>query len=85
MGFIGILIMPIILVITLKTIDSVSENLDKKIVFAASITSVFSLINSSYFTVLITHGLLVTIIILYIMNENNYNIHKVYHSNNEYI
>ena len=72
LGTIGVFIMPIIITLTLKLIDLVSLDLDDRIVFAASITCVFSLLNSSYFTALITHGLLATIIILYFINTNDY-------------
>lgn len=69
LGIPGVIIMPLFIILLVKLFESVSSGLDDRIVFAGSITVIFSLINSSFFTALITHGVLGTIILLYFMNK----------------
>lgn len=76
LGYIGVIIMPILTVFIIKLFESVTKNLDDRIVFAGSITAVFSFINSSFFTTLITHGVLAIIFVLYFINRNNGNTNK---------
>lgn len=74
LGLLGMIVMPFFIILLIRFMQSVSRGLNEKIIFIGSITGVFSLINSNFFTSLITHGILGSIIIFYFMNieENNY-------------
>jgi len=63
--YIGIFIMPIILVIIFRLLDSVSKNLDKKIVVVICIYFANSFINMSWSTVLLTQGYLMICLLIY--------------------
>lgn len=72
LGVAGMVIMPIIIVFTLKIVESIAHNLDKRYMLAASVTIPLTLLSSSYFTVLLSHGvLLVCIVFMCIPRDNN--------------
>lgn len=73
LGVIGTIIMPILLISCIRLYEEVSRGLDERIIFTGAITIIFSLINSSFFTVLITHGMATTIILFYFMNRDKIN------------
>ena len=66
-GFIGLVLWGIFLVILLKLINSISKNKDIKIIIAAVAMPVISLTNSAFLTCLLTHGLLLSLIVLYLL------------------
>ena len=67
LGWIGIIVMPLLIVITLKILDACSEGLDIKIFIMSAVTITFIFISSFYFTILMTHGLIAVCFILYLL------------------
>lgn len=65
LGSIGVIIMPIFIILLIKIFRGVTNKVNDKIIIASVITITFSLINSSIFTVILTHGFLATIIVLF--------------------
>lgn len=70
MGFLGILVMPIVLVLIMRLFDSCANGVDKNTVAIASLILTFSINGSFLFTVLITHGFLVACLVLYLMPKD---------------
>ncbi|WP_404469079.1 O-antigen polymerase [Sutcliffiella horikoshii] len=66
-GALGILIMPLIIVITFKIFDACTEGLDIKIYIISGITLTFIFISSFFFTILLTHGFIALCLILYLL------------------
>lgn len=66
-GFIGFVFWAILLTIILKLIDSFSQHKQKIIAVAAIARPAGFLINSAFLTSLLTHGLLLSLIILYLL------------------
>jgi oligosaccharide repeat unit polymerase len=66
-GFVGIILWAFVLTIILKLIDSFSKNKKMVITVAAIAIPVISLSNSSLLTNFLTHGLLLSLIILYLL------------------
>jgi len=66
-GFIGLVLWSILLVIILKLVDSCSKGKDIKIGIAVVALSVIALTNSALLTCLLTHGLLLALLILYLL------------------
>ena len=71
MGIVGIFVVCILFLISLRIIDSLSIN--KNFLFTKLIITypIFSLINSSFFTSILTNGLLFSLAILMLIPENN--------------
>ena len=66
-GFIGLVLWAILLIIILKLIDSITKNKDIRITVSAIALPVISLTNSALLTCLLTHGLLLSLILLYLL------------------
>jgi len=67
-GFIGLILWAFLLTIILKVIDAFSKNKEKKITVAAiAMPASMFLINSALLTSLLTHGLLLSLFILYLL------------------
>lgn len=62
LGTIGILVLPIFIIIALRYLDACSEGLNCSILISVIITSSYTFISSSFFTVMLTHGFLITCI-----------------------
>ncbi|MCX7953880.1 MAG: hypothetical protein N3A01_01675 [Bacteroidales bacterium] len=69
LGFCGLIIWPFLISIIFLLIDKIFQNKEKKIGIIAVIMPVFTLINSSLLTCLVTHGILVLLLILYLFPE----------------
>jgi len=69
MGLIGILVMPLILILTFRILDKRVAGLDHRIYIASALylSSVF--LNTFYFTILLTHGLIILGIILGLLDR----------------
>lgn len=67
LGIAGMVVLPFLIAMTLRLLDDVSENLDKAVLIAPIIVVSRPLFGSSFFTGLITHGIMVYIILLYVM------------------
>ncbi|MGL5479555.1 MAG: hypothetical protein ACRDCB_10995 [Clostridium sp.] len=70
LGEIGLLIMPIIIVLSLKVLDFCARGLDTRIYVVSSITLAFVFISSNFFTILFTHGFLVLCLVLFLLPRN---------------
>lgn len=66
-GFIGFVLWSILLAIILRIIDSCSRGKNIKIVIGAIAMPVITLTNSALLTCLLTHGLLLALILLYLL------------------
>jgi len=66
-GFIGLIFWAILLIIILKLIDSITKNKDIRMIVSAIALPVIFLTNSAFLTCLLTHGLLVSLIVLYLL------------------
>jgi len=66
-GFIGLIFWAILLIIILKLIDGITKNKDIRITISAIAMPVMSLTNSALLTCLLTHGLLLSLIFLYLL------------------
>lgn len=70
LGYLGIIVMPMILSFVLQIIDAVSADYDPRLYIALSIPIASSLINSFILTILLTHGLLVVMVIFSFMRRD---------------
>jgi hypothetical protein len=70
-GYIGLILWGILLIVVLKLVDSCAKGLDRRIGIAAMAMPIIALINSALLTSLLTHGILFSIFILYILPRNN--------------
>ncbi len=75
-GHIGILIMPIILCLVLCVLDDTSKRLDPRIYILSALYLSIVLTNTFLTTVLLTHGLLIVMIILFLMRRESANRRK---------
>lgn len=66
LGFIGLILWSMLLVMVLKLVDACSKGKDMKIAVAAIAMPTIALTNSALLTNLLTHGLLVALIVLYL-------------------
>lgn len=66
LGIIGIIVMPIIIVLVFKMIESITSQLPKRIWIVCVIQSFIAFLSSSFFTVLLTHGVIFFSFILYV-------------------
>ena len=70
LGAIGCFVMPILLVLVLKLIDGASVKLPKSIMVAYAIQLYVTITGSSFFTIFLTHGAFLMIIILYLLTPD---------------
>jgi len=66
-GFVGLVLWSILLVIILRLIDSFSKNKDAKITVATIAMPAITITNSALLTNLLTHGLLLALVLLYLL------------------
>lgn len=64
LGITGILIMPFVLVIAMRFLDACSNGIKSSILIACIVTSAYTFLSSSFFTVMLTHGFLIVCISL---------------------
>lgn len=72
LGYIGILVMPIVLVIFLRFIDCCSRGLSFALASPLFVGAAYTLFSSSFFTVLITHGLLINCLVAYLLPREGF-------------
>ena len=70
LGWIGMIVMPILIVLVLKIMEGAAQNLPSGVsaVLVLKFSMVF--ISSSFFTSILTHGIFVTVLLLYFVNTN---------------
>ncbi len=74
LGYFGILIFPVIICFVLSLLDNSSEYNDSRIGLLIAVNISYSLMNATFFTALLTHGILVMIIMAFLIRE--YKIHS---------
>lgn len=65
LGVLGIIIYPIVLSFTLEWIDQSTSGLNVKMYFVVGLYIALALVNSFYLTIMLTHGLLFLILVLF--------------------
>ena len=70
LGMMGLIIMPVLLILILRLFDRSTINLDKRLSIATTLYFSNLLMNSFLLTVLLTHGMIVLIVMLSIINSN---------------
>lgn len=70
LGYIGIIVFPILILIVLKVLDKSAKGLDPRIYLTVALYTALVLTNSFLFRVLFTHGLIIVIIILRFMDRS---------------
>ena len=70
-GFAGLALWGIILIIILKLVDSCSNRVDIRVGVAAIAMPTITLMNSALLTNLLTHGLLLSLLLLYLLPKWN--------------
>ena len=73
LGWVGIFIMPLLLVFVMRLLDASVKGLETRIYVVSAITISFILISSFLLTTLLTHGLLVIIVILFVLPRKDIN------------
>lgn len=73
-GIWGIIILPVFIVLALKLLDKTSEGLSSGICLGLIIVSSYTLLSSSFFTVMLTHGFLLGCIIIYVIPRFSSNV-----------
>lgn len=69
LGYVGVLVGPFLYAIVFRALDFVSERVDPRIHITAAVYSAVTMINSFLFTILMTHGLLVTMLLLLLIGQ----------------
>ena len=67
LGVVGVFIMPILIVLALKILDYCSYDLDIRFCSAVIFISSYTLLSSSFFVVMLTHGFLLSCLIMYLI------------------
>lgn len=65
LGIIGILLMPILIAIALKCLDKCSEGISLGICIGIIFSVSYTLLSSSFFTVMLTHGFIISCIVIF--------------------
>ena len=71
LGIAGTFFMPLLITALLKAFDTASEGHDEHLVLLLSIAISSALISSSFFTNLVTHGLLFLLVFVYLLPRNS--------------
>lgn len=66
-GFFGMILMPLLIVLALKVLDSVSKGIDNRLLIACIIMLTMNFLSSSFFVVMLTHGFIAVCILLYLI------------------
>ena len=77
LGYIGVFVMPAIIVFFLYVFDRSTCGLDKRIVLASGLFVSLNIMSTSFTMVLLTHGFLVLILLTWMMNPENINEKKM--------
>lgn len=67
LGVLGVFVLPPILIFILKLLDACSRGLDEKLIIMPAITIGLSIVSVSLTTTLLTNGLLLTMLVLYLL------------------
>ena len=73
LGWSGAVIMPILVVLLIKLISACSAGLPKQVLLGVTIAVTYWLITASFFTLFLTHGVIILLIFLYFLPAINTN------------
>ena len=68
LGYPGVVVQPVLLAVVFRLLDRCTRRLDYRIYITAALYVAFTLTNAFLFTTLLTHGLLVVMVLLAVMN-----------------
>lgn len=77
LGYIGIFVMPLLIVFFLNLFDRSTLGLDRRLVLVSGVFIALNLISTSFMTVLVTHGFLLLILLTWIMKPEDLKIPSV--------
>lgn len=83
LGIIGVIILPLMIVVMLRFLDGCTSGLPIKMLIAAIVTTAYTFISSSFFTVMLTHGFIIVCIVLWLIpkkGQKNENIEAQIHT-----
>ncbi|MDU3086954.1 MAG: hypothetical protein E6705_03490 [Peptoniphilus harei] len=69
-GFLGIIILPLLISVALKALDKVSGELDIKYSLPIIIVASYTFLSSSFFTVMITHGYIIGCFVIFMISQS---------------
>ncbi|MCL2637205.1 MAG: oligosaccharide repeat unit polymerase [Oscillospiraceae bacterium] len=73
LGWLGMIIMPLMIVIAFRILESACRNINPKLLAAVIVTTVITFISTSFFTIMLSHGFIAICIIFYFLpRENNH-------------
>ena len=79
LGFAGMLLMPVLLVLALRFLDACAEGIPKRVLIVCLFDFSFAFIGSMFFTVMLTHGFVATcILLLFIPKEHEEKGHSLF-------
>ena len=69
-GYLSLLFAPLVIILTFKVLEWCCQNTDKKIQIVVAVFVAYSFCNGSYFTLLLTNGILFLMLLLSFLNNN---------------
>lgn len=69
-GYIGVFIFSLLLGLVLKLVDSISNNLPISVTVSSIIIPSMAFVNSGFLTVLLTHGFLISCLLIWLLNNH---------------
>jgi len=82
LGVVGVVIMPLAVLLILKTLDAVSEDIDLASRIAAVVPFTVAVISTSYFRLFLTHGMVALFMIFYFIPRKTD--HELQHGTGHY-
>lgn len=76
LGYLGILILPLLIAMLLRILDELSKGLNISIIIGSTIPFTVALISSSIFTMFLSHGVIALMLMFYFFPRNNENINQ---------
>lgn len=70
LGYIGVFVMPVVLLIVLYTVDMCTIKLNPALIGIFGLLITFSIINTSIFTVIMTHGMLAMCVVMILLKRD---------------
>lgn len=71
LGYVGIFVMPIVIVFFLHLFDRSTAGLDKRLVLVSGVYIALNLMSAAFMTVLVTHGFLILILLTWVMKPED--------------
>lgn len=74
LGYVGVIIMPIVVIAILRLLDRSADGLDRRLVIVSALYLTLILLSTFMATVILTHGLIVLLLLLSMMNRDDFEI-----------